>query len=134
MHGKRVLSVAAGGDHAFECLLSGASFVDMFDVNYAQKVIVELKSHMIKSLPYEDFMDFFFDKENFFDQRILQPIWNDLPNSVHALLNLYYSRAERGKRMFYYDGINPNKNHYDKIRYLRSQESYEKLQEKLPLP
>ena len=129
--GKDVLAVGASGDHAFESLFDGAKSVDTFDVNFTQKPVIELKQSMIQELPYENFMDFFFDKENFFDQRILQPIWNDLPNSVHALLNLYYSRAERGKRMFYYDGINPNKNHYDKIRYLRSQESYEKLQEKL---
>ena len=53
LSGKSVLSVAGSGDHAFECLLRDAKSVDTFDVNYLQKHVIELKSKMIKHLPYK---------------------------------------------------------------------------------
>ena len=90
MHGGRILSVAAGGDHAFESLLNGARVVDLFDINYAQKVIVELKSRMIKSLPYEDFMDFFFEKKHFMDRKIIEPIYNDFSRELALYIDWFY--------------------------------------------
>ena len=57
--GARVLSVGASGDHAFESYLAGASHVDTFDINSNQKNIIELKTHMIRHLPYEKFTEFF---------------------------------------------------------------------------
>ena len=49
---KNVLTVTGSGDHAFECLVRGAKRVDTFDVNYLQRHVLELKSKMIKHLPY----------------------------------------------------------------------------------
>lgn len=133
MRGKRILSVAAGGDHAFECLLSGASFVDMFDVNYAQKVIVELKSHMIKSLPYEDFMDFFFDKKHFFDKKIIAPLWKNFSRELSLYMDWYYCMGECApRRMFVYGkSMNPGYDK-DKISYLSCSEKYAELSNRIP--
>ncbi len=128
MRGKRVLSVASGGDHVFECLLAGASLVDTFDINYAQKVIVELKSRMIKSLPYEDFMDFFFDKKHFFDKNILKPIWNDFSHELSLYMDWYYCMGDCApRRMFMYGKSMCQGYDKNKISYLSSPEKYNTL-------
>ena len=130
MQGKRVLSVAAGGDHAFECLLNGASFVDTFDVNYSQKPIQELKTHMIKSLPYEDFMDFFFNDWSFFDKKILEPIWHDFSPELQLYLDWYYSIGPSAPmRMFVYGASD---SHTGSVSYITSKAAYEQLAHKLP--
>ncbi|MBD5389384.1 DUF3419 family protein [bacterium] len=77
MRGARVLSVCAAGDHAFESLLAGATRVDTFDINYMQKYVMELKMQMIRHVPYDHFMDFFFASKKF-DRQIIRPIWSKL--------------------------------------------------------
>ena len=133
MRGKRVLSVAAGGDHAFECLLNGASYVDTFDINYAQKPIVELKSRMIRSLPYEDFMDFFFDKVHFFDRKIIEPIWNDFSQELRLYIDWYYCLGSVAPHhMFVYGRSNAPSYNIDNISYVADKSKYEFLAHRLP--
>ena len=133
LQGKRILSVAAGGDHAFESLLAGASFVDTFDINYAQKPIVELKNHMIKSLPYEDFMDFFFDKTHFFDQKIIEPIWNKFSYELQLYLDWYYCMGPSAARfMFVYGQSNATSYNKENISYIADKNKYNALAQRLP--
>lgn len=133
MDGKRILSVTASGDHAFECLLAGASFVDTFDINYAQKTITELKKHMIQNLSYEDFMDFFFEEKNFFDKKIIEPIWKYFSQELSLYMDWYYCLGSCAPRHMFVYG-KPNINSYDKnkISYIADKEMYEKLSHKLP--
>ena len=134
MHGGRILSVAAGGDHAFESLLNGARVVDLFDINYAQKVIVELKSRMIKSLPYEDFMDFFFEKKHFMDRKIIEPIYNDFSRELALYIDWFYCMGNCAPRHMLVYGTNPTWAGYDinKISYIASPEKYKTLAKRLP--
>lgn len=133
MRGKRVLSVAAGGDHAFESLLNGASFVDTFDINYAQKPIIELKTRMIKSLPYEDFMDFFFNEYCFFDKKIIEPIWNDFSPELSLYLDWFYCMGPSAPRsMFVYGGATASDYEIDSLSYLKDKQTYGRLAKILP--
>lgn len=128
MTGARVLSVCASGDHAFECLLAGASYVDTFDININQKNVVELKTHMIRHLPYEQFLEFFFGTYHFFDPKILNPIRDKFSDDLKDFLFGYKSR---GNKMFWYqDGVSPGFDIF-KISYLQNPNKYYELREKL---
>ena len=128
---KSVLTVAASGDHAFECYARGAKHVDTFDINYRQKPIMELKNHMIKNIPYEDFVDFFFTRSRFFDIKIIEPIMSQFSPSLQMFLDLYYSMGNAGRKLFAYHGELGFMAHYDN-KYYSNEEKYNLLATKLP--
>lgn len=125
----RVLTVASSGDHAFEAYLAGARHVDTFDINSYQRHVLELKTHMIRNLPYHDFMDFFFDNKNFFNPKIIAPI------SDKFSLGLRHFMAkcqDNSTNMFkYHAATSPN---YDlrNLSYTSEESKYNKLRELLP--
>ena len=128
---KTVLTVGASGDHAFECYARGAKHVDTFDINYRQKPIIELKNHMIKNIPYEDFVKFFFTKTRFFDIKIIKPIMSQFSPSLQIFLDLYYSIGNAGRTLFAYNGELDFMAHYDN-KYYSNEEKYNMLSAKLP--
>lgn len=130
VNGKKVLTVASSGDHAFECMLNGAQHIDTFDVNYLQKHIVELKSKMIKYLPYFDFMRFFFDKQNFFNREIIKPIWHTFSPGLKIFLNKYYRSGDSS--MFRYRKSQSPYYNVDRITYIRDPAAYEHLGRIMP--
>ena len=130
MSDKKILTVAGSGDHVFESILAGAEHVDTFDVNYLQKHIVELKSKMIKYLPYSDFMRFFFDKNHFFDKNIIKPIWNKLSLALRVFLNYYY--ANKNISLFRYRNSQHNMYSVDKISYIKDEQAYAHLGKIMP--
>lgn len=129
LNDKQVLTVAASGDHAFEAFLRGASHVDTFDINSFQRNVVELKTHMIRTLPYSDFMDFFFDKRNFFNPKIIEPISSMFSRELKYFLN---KCNNTNSQMFKYNA--PIAPEYDlrHISYINQQTEYEKLRDTLP--
>ena len=129
--GKTILSVGASGDHMFECYARGAKHVDTFDINYRQKPIIELKNHMIKNVPYEDFLKFFFTKEYFFDPQIIKPIMPLFSPSLRMFMDLYYSMGNAGRKMFAYHGRLDHMAHYDN-KYYSDAARYDRLASKLP--
>ena len=131
LSGKTVLTVGASGDHAFECYARGAKHVDTFDINYRQKPIIELKNHMIKNIPYEDFLEFFFTKDRFFDIQIIKPIMPLFSPSLRMFMDLYYSMGNAGRKMFAYNGQLDITAHYDNT-YYSYEEKYNLLAKKLP--
>ena len=56
---KDVLTVAASGDQAFNAILNGAKNVTCFDINPFSFCHVKLKEAAIKTLSYEEFLNFF---------------------------------------------------------------------------
>lgn len=125
----RVLTVASSGDHAFEAYLAGATHVDTFDINSYQRHVLELKTHMIRGLPYHDFMDFFFDKKNFFNPKIIAMISD---NFSMGLRHFMTKCQDSGTNMFkYHASISPN---YDlrNLSYASEESKYNKLRELLP--
>lgn len=130
LSGKSVLSVAGSGDHAFECLLRDAKSVDTFDVNYLQKHVIELKSKMIKHLPYKSFMRFFFDERYFFDREIIKPIWHTFSPALKIFLNKYYKTQNRS--LFRYRTAQSMFYDVDKISYINDASAYSCLGHKMP--
>ena len=129
MHGARVLSVCASGDQAFESLLLGASHVDTFDINEYQNCVMELKSHLIRNVSYEQFMDFFFSINHFFDYRIIAPIEHKFSPELKAFLSQY---ADCGRTMFHYFGSHGATYNVFQLSYLADPNKYYQLREKLP--
>lgn len=130
MSGKDVLAVAGSGDHAFESLLHGANHVDTFDVNYLQKHVMELKSKMIKYLPYNEFMRFFFNKKYFFNCDIIRPIWNTFSPALRIFLKTYYKT--KNEYMFRYRDAQSPFYTIDKISYIADEKAYEHLGKIMP--
>lgn len=130
LQGKDVLTVAASGDHVFECLLAGAKSVETFDINANQRLVMELKSHMIKNLPYEHFMDFFFESKNLFNSKIIQPIFDTFSQKLQNYVTSFYKQRLNSpiKSMFIdYDYID-----IKNISYLADKEKYNQLARKIP--
>lgn len=130
LNGKDVLAVGASGDHAFECILAGAKNVDVFDVNYLQKHVIELKQKMISHLPYADFMRFFFEDRTFFSYEIIRPIWNILSPGLQEFLNYYYSN--RNKNLFRYRGAQHKDYRMSHISYVECESDYKELARMMP--
>ncbi|MDE5615414.1 MAG: DUF3419 family protein [Alphaproteobacteria bacterium] len=89
--GKNVLTVAASGDQAFEALSAGASCVDTFDINSSQRLILELKTKMIRGIGYDNFMDFFFSSRNRFNPTILKPVMAGFSSRLQTFLLACYT-------------------------------------------
>lgn len=127
--GANILTVGASGDHAFESYLSGAKHVDTFDINSWQKNVIELKTHMIHHLKYSDFMDFFFEKQNFFDTKIIEPLKPLFSDDLKTFVLSYNSNH---KQMFKYLGPCAPDFIIDRLRYINSEQNYEALRNVLP--
>lgn len=129
LNGARVLSVCSSGDHAFTFYGAGAKHVDTFDVNYTQKMIYELKNTMIRKLPYYEFMAFFYGKNNFFNRKIITPIWNEFSDSLKLYMEVFYStNVATARRMFVYGRAINNPG----VPYINSKNQYDLIRAKLP--
>ncbi len=128
--GKKVLTVGSSGDHAFESYLLGAQDVHTFDINSAQKNVIELKNHMIRNLSYADFMDYFFDKRNFFKQKILIPIKPLFSDDLCAFLKKCSGWDMR--KNFKYRAAHTTEYDINKLQYIANEQNYEKLRDRLP--
>ena len=129
LSGARVLSACGGGDHAFTFYGAGASQVDTFDINYAQKLVYELKNTMIHRLPYHEFMAFFYEGTAFFNRKIINPIWNEFSDALKIYLEVFYSYGiTRGRQMFMYGRALQNYN----IPYILDRQYYNSLKDKTP--
>lgn len=129
LHGAYVLTVCASGDHAFESYLAGAAHVDTFDINSFQHNVMELKTHMIRDLKYEAFMDFFFNSRNFFDTRILRPIQHKFSPELMYFMHRY---NKSGHNMFRYGSSHGDAFDIFRLSYLSDPKKYYELAEKLP--
>lgn len=125
----RVLSIGASGDHAFEAYLAGAKHVDTFDINSWQKPVIELKTHMIRNLDYQKFVDFFFSQNHFFDMSMLNGIQSSFSPELRDFLAKYRSSS---KDVLKY-GTAQNSNYkICYLSYLADPAKYEKLSKVLP--
>ena len=71
----KVLSVIGSGDQYFTSILNGAKKVDVFDINCTSYLYLILKFYAIRELTYEEFYDFFINKnfDNIFIYYKLEP-------------------------------------------------------------
>lgn len=128
--GANVLSVAASGDSVFDAYLAGAKNVDTFDINSFQKLVMELKMHMIKHIDYYDFLSFFFSNSNFFEQDIIAPIEGKFSQPLKHFITKY---KIHGRDLFKYRAAHhPDFNPFFNLNYLKTEQNYYKLRGILP--
>lgn len=58
MQDKKVLTVAASGDHYFNALLNGARDISLFDINKLTMYVLKLKKKAIELLSFDEFLLF----------------------------------------------------------------------------
>lgn len=128
IRGGRVLSVGASGDHAFEAMLAGAKTVDMFDINYMQRHVLELKNKMITYLPHADFVEYFFDHDNAMNPQIIRPIYRKFSPALRVFMQALQRKEGVEKichSMMWHDAdMSP-------IRYIADASAYDELQRML---
>lgn len=89
---KKVLTVIGSGDHIFEAILRGAKEVEGFDISENAILLYYLKEAAIKTMDFEEYMNFFyvenkcFTKEGYNKLRsklneITLPYWDKVFNS-----------------------------------------------------
>lgn len=127
---KKILTVGASGDHVFESYLLGARDVHTFDINSSQKNVIELKNHMIRELSYADFMDFFFSRKNFFNQKILTPIKSKFSDDLQAFLK----KCTIGdiRKNFKYRAAHTSEYDINKLQYIASKSNFNTVRDRLP--
>ena len=64
LEGKDVLTVVGSGDHILNAILKGAKKVDAFDISTYAIMLYYLKEAAIKTLTYQEFIEFFFYRES----------------------------------------------------------------------
>lgn len=128
--GKKILTVGASGDHVFESYLLGAGDVHTFDINSNQKNVIELKNHMIRGLPYANFMDFFFDKKNFFNQKILISIKSNFSDDLRTFLKKCNGLDKR--KNFKYRAAYTSEYNIKRLQYIANENNYNIVRDRLP--
>ncbi len=136
--GKNVLTVAGGGDHAFDAYLNGAHHVETFDYNRWQECVLRLKTDLIHYMNYNQFMKFFTaisHKQIQQSYDILSPVVPYLTPKARILIDKFYNPNTNTERFFQ---ISPffwtNDGYYkqNKIGYLKSPTAFNKLKKRLP--
>ena len=137
LNGKSVLTYAGSGDQALNFILEGVNKITLFDNNRDAEYYFYLKKALIQNLSYEEFLNFFlpglFNRKDFFDKNKYELIRKDLPsNEIRDYWdNIFNSFSkEEIKSLF----VNVKYNKKDKINinnYLRNEDNYNKLKEKL---
>ena len=91
----KVLTVIGSGDQYFSSILNGAKEVDVFDINSTAYLYLILKFYAIRELSYEEFYDFFINK-NFDNIFIYNKLESLLPLEV---LKYYKYLMENSKKI-----------------------------------
>lgn len=137
---KSILTVTSSGDQAFNFILNDAKLVDLFDINIFSNYYFNLKLAAIKSLEYEEFLDFLtpkniINKNSVFSLNTYLKIRNEIQNKEIQYFWDYLFCHYNGDRIYYSKLFanfkNNRKDCIDCNDYLKSQESYNLLKDKL---
>lgn len=125
--GKRVATAGSSGDQMLAALLFGAKDVTLIDGNLYSKHFIDFKFAAIKNLPYEEFMHYFVETNNYFDFEIFKKISHDLDPDSMTFWGTIYSHTtdahEIKRRIANFNNQRP------KTDFLYSKEIYEQLQD-----
>lgn len=117
LENKDILTVTSSLDHALHAILMNAKKIDSFDKNKLCKYYAELKISLIKTLEYEEFMKFYYDK-SFFENLDINTLSYNLSDKAKDFWLEFYDNSKPNKRykIFKSDGyIKQTKND---IKYL----------------
>lgn len=112
VEGKSVLSITGSGDQVLNPVLMGAKNVVGFDLNKRAWMITELKMAAIKSVTYEEFLDFFGSETSrpSFQYEIYKKIDENLPEKAQTFFRRIYAE-------FSNDGVILAESEYFRQRY-----------------
>lgn len=94
---KDVLTVAGSGDHMFNAYSFGARNVTLFDINPLTFYHINLKKEAIKSLSYEEFIDFFgiLYQDDYLDKSIYKRLEKRLNQNTREFYDFLYKKYGR---------------------------------------
>lgn len=101
----KVLSIVGSGDQYFASILNGARQVDLFDLNPTSYLYFLLKFYSIRELSYEEFYNFFVEK-NFTNIQVFQKLNKVLPKKVLEYYKHIVKYKDKCDKIFKKDGIN----------------------------
>ena len=137
---KTILTVCSSGDQAFNAILNDALTVDLFDVNIFSKYYFNLKLAAIKSLNYEEFLDFLtpkniVNKNNVFLLDTYLKIRNEIRNEeikyFWDYLFCHYSGEVIYNSKMFCKLKNNRKDCIECNDYLKNENNFNKLKKKL---
>lgn len=128
---KTVLTVTSSFDHALNAILYGAKKVTTFDINRLSYYMANLKLAAVKTLSYDEFVEFFFGN-NAFNYLAYQKICECLhKNIIHYFDQIYkhfeYNGLAIKESYLFHHG---HKNHIEDNTYLLD-DHYAQLKEKV---
>ena len=141
IYNKSILTVASSGDQAFNFILDGASKISLFDINYLTKFYFYFKKALIEKLTYKEFLDFyipkFFNNDAYFSKNTYYKIrdniedkeskffWDYIFNNYdkESIISLFVEES--------YDKKGLKKSIIYRNKYLRNEESYNALKNKI---
>lgn len=101
----KVLSIVGSGDQYFASILNGAKQVDLFDINPTSYLYFLLKFYSIRELEYEEFYNFFVEK-NFTNIQVFEKLEKVLPKKVFEYYKYIVKHKDECNKIFTKDGIN----------------------------
>lgn len=129
LYNKDVLTVAGSGDQMLNAFLMGARSVTCFDINPLAFYQVNLKKAAISTLPYEEYLEFYFPEfGKFLDRGLFEKIADSLDNNTFEFFNYLYSRFDE-EQIFrkIYQYFKPKFKNMKKINAYLEKDNYQKL-------
>lgn len=133
IEGKDVLTVCSSGDHLLNAMLMDAKSVDCFDINKLSKYYMNLKIAGVKSLKYDEFLDFFMKSKQTMNKntyKILREYLNDNIKNFWDEIFINYNGKNLRKSMLFSKDQNNKKSIIKSNDYLIP-ENYEILKNKI---
>lgn len=138
---KDVLSVIGSGDQYFASLLYGAKSVDLFDINLMAAYYFALKFAGIKTLSYEEFIEFFVKENYIVNRQTYNRLRSSLPTDVRKYFDKFFQENKdlkdftfrtsiNSKKINYYTGrVVPyfEKNEYYRLKHILKDQSLPKI-------
>lgn len=141
---KAILTVSSSGDHIFNFLLYGTENIDAYDSNVFTKYFFYLKEAAIRTLSYEEFLEFFIRQNRFsfigsknkvFSDEYFWKIQENIRDKDSRIFWNYLFSKYGGKKIYnssLFIGNNYSKNTYMECNnYLENENNYKALQQKL---
>lgn len=96
---KRVLTVCGSGDHILNAILFGAKSVDSFDISIYPYMYFNLKKAAIKALSYEEFIEYFYLRNGFSEEK------DKFPNAMNIKYYWKISQYLDPHTKFFWDSL-----------------------------
>lgn len=97
MQDKDILTVVGSGDHILNAILKGAKKIDAFDISVYAIMLYYLKEAAIKTLEYEEFIEYFIKENNLNNYQIYQKLRSKLRPEALIFWDFVYQNIDATK-------------------------------------